>query len=234
MALQKRTSQAGKPRGGVLRGSFLGRSAPVAPTSHYRLESDPGLTDPGRAVPHGQPRSPAAAQPPQLLKPACAGLQHQSSTRSGANTKGKGAQSWADSQQNLGCPHGLCRGYLCPHSPYLLQRSSPDVLQGTHFRATEPCQTQPSRLLLQNWGVDLPLDKHHDSHGAKRRPHPASSLGSGHPHANHTPIKGTATSTLRKDTAGIYTKQPSHRRYQTHTATQGCAHIKTALQDHSR
>lgn len=112
VALQKRISQAGSPWGGVLRGSFQGKSAPVPPTSQYSLESDLGLTDPGKAVPYSQPSSQAAAQPPQFLKPSCPGLQCQSTARSGTNTKGKGAQSWADSQQHLGCLHGLCTGYL--------------------------------------------------------------------------------------------------------------------------
>lgn len=90
VALQKRTSQAGNPWGGVLRGSFLGRSAPVPPTSHYRLESDLGLTDPGKAVPYGQPRSPAAAQPPQFLKPSCPGLQASLALGLGQTQRGKG------------------------------------------------------------------------------------------------------------------------------------------------
>ena len=112
VALRKRISQADNPWRGVLRGSFLGKTAPVPPTSHHSLESDLGLTDPGKAVPYRQPSSQAAAQPPQFLKPSCPGLQCPSSTRSGTNTKGKRAQSWADSQQNLGCLHGLCIGYL--------------------------------------------------------------------------------------------------------------------------
>ena len=74
------------------------------------------------------------------------------------------------------------------------------------------------------------------SHGTKRGPHPTSSAGSGHHNTNHTHQQGAnGHHTLRKDMAGIYTKNsPYTKNIGLTQSTQGCSHIKTPLQDHSR
>ena len=71
---------------------------------------------------------------------------------------------------------------------------------------------------------------------ALKKPHLTSSTDSRHYKTNHTPYQGdNGQQTLKKDVAGIHTKTSSHTKNTELTqSTQGCSHIKTPLQDHSR
>ena len=75
-----------------------------------------------------------------------------------------------------------------------------------------------------------------DSHRAKRRPHSISSTGSGHHNTSHTTYqRDSGQHTLRKETAGIHTKNSPHtKNIRLMQAPQECFHIKTALKDQSR
>ena len=76
----------------------------------------------------------------------------------------------------------------------------------------------------------------HNSHRAKRTPCQTSIADAGHQNNNHTPYQwDNCQHTLRKDEAGIHTKNNPHTKNTTFTqSTQGCSHIETAHQDHSR
>ena len=125
-------------------------SPPIPPHS---LEPDLGWAGPQSGLSQRQSRFQTVARPPRFPQPQHPGLQHQPAPHHSLAlglgwTQQKGTQPWAAPQQNHGHLHGWHLGLLWPHGPYLLQQSPP-LGQSTHSRATEPGQTWPSGLLLQ-------------------------------------------------------------------------------------
>lgn len=87
---------------------------------------------------------------------------------------------------------------------------------------------------FKNWGADPGPDNRPgcDNQRAKRRSCSISMAGSGHHNTrSHSTSGDNSQHTLRKDVAGIHTKNsPRTKNIRLTQATQGLSHIKTALQ----
>lgn len=152
-------------------------------------------------------------------------------TRSGTNNKG--TQPCAASGWNCGHLHRWCTGRASmTHRPHLLQQSLP-LGQGMHSRAMNPDCISPSGLLLQQVGADPTPDRAVTALEQSRSPTSYAAQALDTPTLTTSCIKRIRTPE----------KRCSWHPYQNHLrnkntgytqSTQGCSHIKTALQDHSR
>ena len=211
-------------------------------TPQHGLVLDLEQTGHGRSLPQRQPRSQVAAQLSQFLQPQCpdpptpAYSTPQPCTRSGMNITKRGVtlgSFWVEPQK----PTQVARkSSVTTWASLASAIISFGAGQMEHSRAMEPDQTQPSGLLLQQL-LSRPCPWHGgDNHGAKRNTHLTSRTASRYYNINHIPYqRDNSQHTLRKDMAGICTKNSPHTKNIRYTqSTQVSSHIKTPLQDHNR
>ena len=162
-----------------------------------QLSARSGADRPRRSLSQRQPRSQAAAQLPQFLRP-----QHPwpPKTQPQPTPHHSLVLDQGGAQQRKGCDPGL-----------LLSGTTDAYTGGTELLCDYTGLTCFNNRLLGDraWlnltlrastpaaGEQTPPWQDGDSHGAKRKPRPISSTGSGHHNTNHTPCtKGLAASTL--------------------------------------
>ena len=125
---------------------------------------------------------------------------------------------------------------------FLMESSSRGIFSGSSARVSTSVPPISYKSSETDVGVSTPklarrsyYRQGYDNHRGKRRPHSTSSAGSGNHNNNYTPYQGdNGQYTLRKDISGIHTKNTFHtKNIRLTQATQGCSHIKAALQENS-
>ena len=150
-------------------------------------------------------------------------------------------QLWAASEWNCRQLHGQCMVHCdCTALTWVVTLLGPyfssHLLWGSACTQGQQSLIKHDPVYFKSWGAN-PVLKWVVTVTEQRRgagQHPRQALATTTPIT--TPITGIMSSTSRKDVEGIHTKSNPHPQFKAVEliqATQGCSHIKPALQGHS-